>query len=437
MGRKWSDNFVTNLAGSLVPATTTLSVTSGTGTYAPAVTGKGAAGSAIEYLVITLEDSAGNIEKIKCEAHAAGSDTFGSGPYPLIRGYDGTTAGTWTAGTSMMVEIRVDKSFLQDASDRLLAADPAVEFGRKDFSTSGLNFAYYGGQVWVDGVLTTIADGSIALTASQTNYVERSAAGAVSSNTTGFTAGRIPMYEIATNTTDITSIQERRTNSPPQYGRATHALTGGEIAAFTANASAAEARCGIIEVTGALAGNTTFILPQVNGVFVVKNGTSGAFSLTFKASSGAGIAVTQGKTQVLYWDGTNYVKALADAEPVDPTIARTGQVNTFTKAQIGAVVALTDAATVALDLSLSNNFSLTIGGNRTLGNPTNAVPGQSGTIAVTQDGTGSRTLGYAGNYKFASGSAPVLSTGAAAVDLLAYYVISPTQIYISAAKDIR
>jgi hypothetical protein len=76
------------------------------------------------------------------------------------------------------------------------------------------------------------------------------------------------------------------------------------------------------------------------------------------------------------------------------TVAGLAVVQSFTKAQRGTVVALTDAATIAVDLSLGNNFSVTLGGNRTLGAPTNQTAGQSGVIVVTQDSTGSRTLAW-------------------------------------------
>jgi hypothetical protein len=115
--------------------------------------------------------------------------------------------------------------------------------------------------------------------------------------------------------------------------------------------------------------------------------------------------------------------------------------NVFTKAQRGSVVALTDAATIAVDLSLSNNYSLLttsgVGATRVLGNPTNVVAGQSGLIAVTQDGSGSRALTYGSNYKFAGGIAPVLTTTAGAVDYLSYYVETSTRIFISITKDIK
>lgn len=98
-------------------------------------------------------------------------------------------------------------------------------------------------------------------------------------------------------------------------------------------------------------------------------------------------------------------------------------------------VALTDAATIALDMSLFIDATVTLAGNRTLGNPTN-VKYQSGAIKITQDGTGTRTLAYAGNWEFASATAPVLSTTAGAVDLLFYKVLSPTSIFASLTKAV-
>lgn len=86
-----------------------------------------------------------------------------------------------------------------------------------------------------------------------------------------------------------------------------------------------------------------------------------------------------------------------------------------------APVALTDATNVAVDFNAGRNFTLTLGGNRTLSNPTNQVAGQCGILIVKQDATGGRTLSYANNWKFSSG-APTLSTGANAIDVIAYYV---------------
>ena len=99
------------------------------------------------------------------------------------------------------------------------------------------------------------------------------------------------------------------------------------------------------------------------------------------------------------------------------------------------ITTLTDATSIAVDFALGNNFLVTIGGNRTLAAPTNAVAGQTGQIYVIQDGTGSRTLSYNSVYQFVSGAAPTLSTGASDVDILVYSARSATTIDAALLKN--
>jgi len=112
-------------------------------------------------------------------------------------------------------------------------------------------------------------------------------------------------------------------------------------------------------------------------------------------------------------------------------------VQTFTAGQRGEVTALTDASSIATDLALSNNFAITLGGNRTLANPTNTVAGQSGSIFITQDGTGSRTLAFGTNFKFVAGTAPTLSTAASSIDRIDYVVAEATKIHAVASLDVK
>jgi hypothetical protein len=118
-----------------------------------------------------------------------------------------------------------------------------------------------------------------------------------------------------------------------------------------------------------------------------------------------------------------------DVQAYDADTAKTDVVQSFTAAQRGEVTTLTDAATVAVDFADSNNFTVTLGGNRTLGNPTNQVAGQSGSLFVVQDGTGSRTLAYSSDWEFAGGTAPTLSTAASAVDRIDYIVRASGNIH--------
>ena len=100
--------------------------------------------------------------------------------------------------------------------------------------------------------------------------------------------------------------------------------------------------------------------------------------------------------------------------------AQLASAQTFTGGQAGSITALTDGATITPDFSANNGFSVTLGGNRTLANPTNLVAGQSGVILITQDGTGSRTLAYGSYWKFPGGTAPTLTTTASKADVFVF-----------------
>ncbi len=102
------------------------------------------------------------------------------------------------------------------------------------------------------------------------------------------------------------------------------------------------------------------------------------------------------------------------------SIACLGQVNAFTKQQYFSQSTLTDGASISWNLDSNQAAIVTLGGNRTLSNPTNLQAGASYTLIVKQDGTGSRTLSYGTAYKWPAGTAPVLSTAAASVDILTF-----------------
>ena len=97
------------------------------------------------------------------------------------------------------------------------------------------------------------------------------------------------------------------------------------------------------------------------------------------------------------------------------------------------VTALTSAASLTIDFSLSNHFSCTMGHNIAFGNPTTESVGQSGTIVLTQDGTGSRTASWGSQFLWAGGTAPTLSTAAAAVDRIDYFVAAADKIHCVAS----
>jgi hypothetical protein len=86
-----------------------------------------------------------------------------------------------------------------------------------------------------------------------------------------------------------------------------------------------------------------------------------------------------------------------------------------------AVVYLTDAATIAVDASLGNDFRVTIAGNRTMGTPSNPTNGEQIIFQITQ-GTGAPfTVTWASGYEFSAAlPQPTLSSSAGQTDLLGF-----------------
>ena len=128
--------------------------------------------------------------------------------------------------------------------------------------------------------------------------------------------------------------------------------------------------------------------------------------------------------------------------PTGPTgvvpagVAYLANVETFTATQSFAVTALSVAANaVAVNLSLTNNFSLALQAttSQVLSNPTNAVAGTSGQIAITQNATPS-TLTFDTNWISNDGTIPTVSTTASAVNLLTFYVVDSTHVWFGLSK---
>lgn len=85
--------------------------------------------------------------------------------------------------------------------------------------------------------------------------------------------------------------------------------------------------------------------------------------------------------------------------------------------------------TMTMDFTTSNYFTAAFGaGNLTIANPNNIHAGQCGWLALQQDTTGSRTVTWGGDWNWAGGSAPTLSTTGSASDLITWCAISTSVI---------
>ena len=86
----------------------------------------------------------------------------------------------------------------------------------------------------------------------------------------------------------------------------------------------------------------------------------------------------------------------------------------------GGLQTLTDAASIAWALDPSKIATVTLGGSRTLANPTNKAAGGTYLLIVKQDATGTRTLAYGTEYKFPSGIKPLIPVTANSVTILTF-----------------
>ena len=261
------------------------------------------------------------------------------------------------------------------------------------------------------------------------------------------------------------------------------------------NGSTDQARSAILEFQGTLTSSVDITIPSVSKIYFVKNNTSGSHPITLKtAATTAKTTVTQGVTGPFICDGTNVFTGAdtpglglgtaatldfgtgdANLIPVSSADARyiptatsstitsnkvfsgtviTSGTATFTSvatfsAAISAtssatfagavgtpIVSLSAATSLALNLSTGNDFAVTLTGDSTLLNPSNAKIGQSGTIRLIQDGTGNHTFSFGDAYNFAGGTAPTNTKTAAAVDLLIYKVREVSSVDVASILNL-
>lgn len=101
------------------------------------------------------------------------------------------------------------------------AAAPSTAFGRRAAGCVALTWAYYGADISAAGstVVTSVANGSVTLAASATNYVELTLGTyVVSVNQAGFTTGKIPLFKVVTGASSVTSWTDVRPTYASTYG---------------------------------------------------------------------------------------------------------------------------------------------------------------------------------------------------------------------------
>ena len=95
---------------------------------------------------------------------------------------------------------------------------------------------------------------------------------------------------------------------------------------------------------------------------------------------------------------------------------------------VGKTSTANATGSTTLDYDANQNFVLTATGNITLANPSTETVGQTGFIAIIQDGTGSRTLTLGTDYESPASGGITLTTTASATDIIPYVVVAANRV---------
>lgn len=263
------------------------------------------------------------------------------------------------------------------------------------------------------------------------------------------------------------------------------------------NGQSDESRNAILEVAGSLTADVTITIPQVQKTYFVKGSTTGnSFSVFLTTGAGNNYRVPKDYSTVVMSDGAsisaiepqasvsaftvNQLSVVSAANFAGPVSGTTGIFSTqlvtptvstasslalrvnnadrihinssgnvgigtsvqvkqleITKSARAWLVSLTDGASIAVDFNTGQNFVVQLSGNRTLENPTNCAEGQTGSIFLVQDGSGSRTLSFGSYWKFPAGTAPTLTTDISARDRVDYIVFTSAEVQAVVTYNIK
>lgn len=131
--------------------------------------------------------------------------------------------------------------------------------------------------------------------------------------------------------------------------------TTGGTTTLTGTPAAPQAQKMFLNVSGTLASNATIEIPVAvgtgrNRIYVVKNGTTGAFTLTVKKVGGTGVTVGQGNTAFLLYNGTDIAYAAPQIVSATGALAPVSQASIWARAFHSTTQSITTATVTALSL---------------------------------------------------------------------------------------
>jgi hypothetical protein len=260
---------------------------------------------------------------------------------------------------------------------------------------------------------------------SNTASITTNASSIAGETTRATTAELVLTNSVAANTASIT------TNASSIAGETTRATTAELVLTNSVAANTASITANTSSITAETTRATAAELVLTNGV------AANTASITANASSITAETTRATAAELVLTNGVaaNTASITANIAAIDlkAPIASPTFTGTLT-APIYATTpqTLTDAATISWNPANGLNANVTLGGNRTLSFTTTPASGSYGTLVVTQDGTGGRTLTLPSGTHKVLGSATStisLSATAGAKDILNFYYDGLTSTY--------
>jgi len=233
-------------------------------------------------------------------------------------------------------------------------------------------------------------------------------------------------YGTSTGTRLVSTNASITTGTIPSLTSSTASITIGTIPTLTAGtttSTAANITNGTIQTLTASTATIT------GGTFSgLLNSSTGTFSGAINSTVGTiGNFTTTLAGDITISTGTATVSTRV-------AVVNTAQEYTAAHNFNATSLTISTGSTIAWDLATNQVAKLTVTTNSTLSTPTNPVDGATYMLVVTQGTAGNNTLSFSTAYKFPGGSAPVLSTGSADVDVLAF-VSNGTVLYGVTSQD--